>query len=145
MTKTLQIPIDNIIVPNSRREIEQAKVTELAESIRQVGLINPVTITSDYRLVAGTHRLEACKRLGQTEIAYSLLEGNPLQIELAEIDENLIRNELDPIRMGELAIRRDEILESLGQRAKNGDNRFTNRGAESAPLKTTKAMAQESV
>jgi hypothetical protein len=46
--------------------------------------------------------------------------------ELAEIDENLVRNELDPVTMGELANRRDEILKELGQRAKQGQNRFTN-------------------
>ena len=41
---------------------------------------------------------------------------------LADIDENLVRNELDAISIGELAIRRDEILEALGLRATSGTN-----------------------
>ena len=55
--------------------------------------------------------------LGQVEIECTRFEGNEFLLQLAEIDENLIRNELDPISIGELAIKRDEILELLGQRA----------------------------
>ena len=59
-----------------------------------------------------------------------------------------MRNDLDHISVGELAIRRDEILEALGERAKvsPGINQHTKKevGAESAPtLKTTKDIAKE--
>jgi len=39
-----------------------------------------------------------------------------------------MRQELNFIERGKLAIRRDKILEELDLRAKQGDNRFTNRG-----------------
>lgn len=142
MTK---IPIDSITVPDTRRGIDAEKVAELAESVRRVGLLHPITVTRDYRLIAGGHRLDACRMVGMDEIDCQILDGDTLHIELAEIDENLIRNELDPISIGELAIRRDEILESLGLRAVVGDNQHSEGGhAESArPPKTTEAIAKE--
>ena len=69
-----------------------------------------------------------------------------MKAELAEIDENLIRNELDDIGIGELAIRRDEILEALGQRAKVGynGNQYEKVGGEfNSPPKTTADIANE--
>ncbi|MCL2349443.1 MAG: ParB N-terminal domain-containing protein [Planctomycetaceae bacterium] len=145
--ETRMIPLENILVSASRREIEPAKVHELAESIREIGLLNPVTITRECQLVAGAHRLEACRQIGWEEIACTFLEGDSLHLELAEIDENLIRNDLDAISIGELAIRRDEILGTLGLRAKphgDGSNQYKSKGAKGAPLlKTTQDIANE--
>ena len=143
MTMT-KIPIENIHVPGSRRSVDAGKVTELAASIRRIGLLHPITVTSDHRLVAGAHRLEACRQVGMREIDCCFMDGDSLHIELAEIDENLIRNELDAISIGELAIRRDEIFEILGLRALSGNNRFSkNRGETVSPLKTTESIAKE--
>ncbi len=141
------IPMDVIVVSPTRREIDPAKVSELAASIREIGLLNPVTITRDLHLVAGAHRLEACRELDWSEIACTFHDGDALHVELAEIDENLIRNDLDAISIGELAIRRDDILGKLGVRADphgNGSNQHTSKGADSAPLlKTTADIAHE--
>lgn len=73
----------------------------------------------------------------------TLFTGDALHGELAEIDEKLRRNELSVLEQGELLQRRDEVLDELGVRAKRGENRFTNRGAENAPLTTTSAIAHE--
>ena len=132
-----------IVVGTGRRPVEPAKVAELAESIRQIGLLHPISITKENRLVAGAHRLEAVKMLGLTEIETTVVEGDDLHLELAEVDENLIRSELDPISVGELAIRRDEILESLGQRATVGQGRPSKNGETVSPLKTTESIAKE--
>ena len=143
----MRLKISDVIVAPNRRNVDEFKVHDLADSIREVGLLNPITVTPENHLVAGTHRLEAFKLLGKTEIDATVFEGDALHLELAEIDENLIRNELDPIGIGELAVRRDEILESLGQRAKvggNGSNQHTSNGAPGAPLlKTTESIAEE--
>jgi ParB family chromosome partitioning protein len=40
----------------------------LADSIGEVGLLHPVVVTLEGRLIAGQRRLEACKSLGWTEI-----------------------------------------------------------------------------
>ncbi len=44
--------------------------------------------------------------------------SNDLDRELVEIEENLMRNELNSVEIGELANRRDEILEAKGLREK---------------------------
>jgi N6-adenosine-specific RNA methylase IME4/ParB-like chromosome segregation protein Spo0J len=135
--------IAEIRIPEGRRTIDPAKVLALAESIELIGLINPIAITGDDVLIAGWHRLEAHKYLGRDEIECVVLNCDELRSRLAEIDENLIRNDLDPIGIGEQAILRDGILDAMRLRAKSGDNRFTDRGADSAPLQTTADIANE--
>jgi hypothetical protein len=84
--------------------------------------------------------------LGWDEIECVVLDCDELRTELAEIDENLIRNDLDSISIGELALRRDEILDALGLRAKSGTNIKNHRtGAGTAPVpKTTADIAKAS-
>ncbi len=139
----MKLKIDEIAVADDRRRVDETKVRELADSIRRIGLLNPITVTPEKKLVAGEHRLEACRLLGWTEIETHVLQGDEQLRRLAEIDENLVRNDLDPISVGELAIKRDEILEALGMRATIGAGRPPKNGAESAPLKTTASIAKE--
>ena len=64
---------------------------------------------------------------------------NELQAKLAEIDGNLIQDELPPVQRVRLIKRREEIIDSLGLRAKSGGtsaNQHKSRGAISAPLRT---------
>jgi N6-adenosine-specific RNA methylase IME4/ParB-like chromosome segregation protein Spo0J len=136
--------ISDIIVPDGRRSIDPEKVAGLAESIKIVGLLNPITIDKNDILVAGAHRLAAHELLGLDEIECIVQDFDEWKAELAEIDENLIRNELDAIGIGELAIRRDEILDAQGLRAKVGDNQHTKGGsAETASPQTTADIASE--
>ena len=81
----------------------------------------------------------------RTEIECNVLDGDDLLFQLAEIDENLVRNELDAISIGELAIKRDEILDSLGQRAKSGTNiKNSGTGETASPVpKTTESIVKE--
>ena len=85
----------------------------MADSIKQVGLLNPITITPDHTLIAGNHRLEAAKLLGWTEIECTVCDISGLLAELAEIDENFVRKNLSPIEFGDLLLRRKEIYEEL--------------------------------
>jgi len=142
----MKIPLNEITVPEGRREIDWNKVAELAASIKIVGLINPLTVDEDNTLIAGAHRYEACKHLGFDEIECVVLDCDELRIELVEIDENFVRNDLDPISIGELAIRRDEILEALGLRKKphgDGSNQHKSKGEIISPLRTTADIAKE--
>lgn len=106
------------ITINHRRPASSAKIEQLAESIEQVGLLNPITVTDWGVLVAGLHRLEACKKLGWTEISCNVIKED--DAELAEIDENLIRNELTTMERGELLARRKEIYEERHPETKAG-------------------------
>jgi ParB family chromosome partitioning protein len=133
----MKIKIADIIIPEGRRAVSESKVAELAESISVIGLITPVVIREDKTLVAGAHRIAAYRHLGYDKIEYTEFEGDDMDAELVEIDENLMRNELHYIERGELAIRRDEILEMKGLRARIGDNQHSKwGGAESSPPPT---------
>lgn len=119
----MRIQISEIKINPGRREALPERVAELARSISEVGLLNPVTIDRDNTLIAGLHRLEAAKLLGWTAVdcTVSSLEG--LQAELAEIDENFVRTDLSAIEYGDLLLRRKEIYEALHPETKNGGDR----------------------
>lgn len=108
------------LIQVSERKRALRDVTELAESIKEIGLLNPITLTPSLRLVAGRHRLEACKLLGWAEIEATICELDGLRGELAEIDENLARNDLNALERGEHLARRKEIYEALHPETKKG-------------------------
>ena len=116
----MKVPIGEIQINEGRRSLDAAHVRELADSIRELGLLNPVTVDSENNLIAGLHRLEAVRTLGwdEVECTVSSLEG--LQAELAEIDENFVRNGLSAIEYGEMLLRRKEIYEALHPETKAG-------------------------
>lgn len=109
----MKIPVDEIQVREGRRELDSNHVRELADSIKELGLLNPVTVDKENVLIAGLHRLEAVKLLEwpEVECTVSSLEG--LRAELAEIDENIVRNDFSAIEYGEMLLRRKEIYETL--------------------------------
>ena len=65
-------------------------------------------------LVAGARRLAACKQLGWTEIPATVVELYDIDLELAEIDENLIRMELTALDRAEQLERRKWIFGQKG-------------------------------
>ncbi|BCL34604.1 ParB/RepB/Spo0J family partition protein [Nostoc sp. MS1] len=139
------IPIDQIKIGRNRRPVKGEKVDQLKDSIKTNGLLNPITIDQKLTLIAGLHRLTACKLLGLKAIECHIVDyQNTDQARLAEIDENLIRNELEPLERSELWLERDQILERMGLRAKVGDNQHTFKGGEMiSPPKRTVELAKE--
>ena len=118
------ISIQDIKILPGRRTVSADKVKDLVKSIKEVGLINPITLTHDNTLIAGAHRVQAFKDMGLTEIPYTYLEkGDSLLIELAEIDENLVRGELHFLEQGRVLERRKEIYEELYPETKHGGDR----------------------
>jgi ParB family chromosome partitioning protein len=71
MTETRRIT-DILIDHCYRRDL--GDIPGLAESIREFGLLRPVLITPDDRLIAGRRRLEACKLLGWQTIPVNVVE-----------------------------------------------------------------------
>ena len=90
----MKIAINKITVGQGRRAVVPEKVRDLAESIKVLGLLNPITVTPNHKLIAGLHRLEAVKMMSWDEVDVNVLDLDSLVAELAEIDENLIRNDL---------------------------------------------------
>ena len=109
----MKIPVNDIIVKSGRREVSAEAVELLSESIAESGLFNPITVSTDHTLIAGRHRLEAAKLLGWDEIDCHVCDMDELHAELAEIDENLIRNGLTDIELAEQYARRKRIYETL--------------------------------
>ena len=121
--RILLVPISEITVNPGRREALPGDVKELADSILEVGLINPIMVDQSHTLIAGLHRLEAMKLLGRTEIECTVSDLDGLQVELAEIDENFVRKDLSDDEFRELLLRRKEIYESLHPETRRGGDR----------------------
>ena len=117
------IPTAEVKINPGRRTANPEHIQELAKSIAEIGLLNPITIGHRHILVAGLHRLEAAKLLDWPEIECTVSSLEGLQAKLAEIDENFIRSDLSPVEYGDLLLRRKSIYESLYPESKNGGDR----------------------
>lgn len=113
-----RIPITKIKIPKDRRALKS--IHDLAASINEIGLLNPITITTKMRLVAGLHRLEACRSLGWTKIPATIVDLDKAHAELAELDENLVRRELNVLQRAEHLARKKSIYEALYPDTKRG-------------------------
>ena len=118
-----QIGIDEIKVNRDRSDIIPDDVRELADSMRELGLLTAITLDSTYTLIAGLHRLEAAKLLGWKSIECIVLDLSGLQAELAEIDENIIRRNIHSLDYGDLLLRRKQIYEALHPETRHGGDR----------------------
>ncbi len=116
------VPIESVHVQEGERRA-LGQMGALIESISEHGLLNPITITVDLQLIAGRHRLEACRSLGWTEIPANVLDAEGLQVEMAMIDENLARNELSVLECAEQLYRRKLIYEVLHPETRRGGKR----------------------
>lgn len=137
----VDIPIQLIA---SKEIVNSDVVDRLSGSIKDLGLLNPITVlkasNDSFDLVAGNHRLAACKKLGWKEIAANVVDLDKLDAELATIDENLIRKDITVLERADLLSRRNEILKAKGQRAKKGK---PSKKTTVDHLKTTSDIAQE--
>jgi ParB-like chromosome segregation protein Spo0J len=98
------IMIKDIAVAEGRRELNAESVAKLADSIEKAGLRHPVTVrrrNGAYILVAGRHRIEACKQLGLDHISASIATMTEEESRLWEIAENLHRAELTKLERDE--------------------------------------------
>src|ERR1041384_4351648 len=119
------LPLDLIDIRADARAINETTVSALADSIAEVGVINPIRVRAKgdrWEVVAGAHRLSACKSLGLTEASCLLVEDDDLHAELAMIDENLCRAELSSCDRARHTARRKEIYEKLHPETRNGEN-----------------------
>lgn len=141
----VEIPIDAITIPAGRRQPDRERCrSELVPSIREVGLLHPITVTKGeddghYVLVAGWNRLEAVRLLGWPLIPATIKHFDALHAELAEITENIHRvelplAELDRARNRYVAIYASIHPESTGKaRMIAGGKRGGKRKGESPP------------
>ena len=91
------VQISSITVDREgRQRRDLGDIPALADSIRRLGLINPICITRDMVLVAGERRLAACKSLGHTHVpCHYTDELEPSALRAIELEENIKRQQLE--------------------------------------------------
>ncbi len=111
---TLPVPVTDIR-PNPhqpRDDFDEIKLQELSDSIRQHGLIQPVTVRAigngKYELISGERRLRATKMAGIATIPAYIREVNDDDIIAFALIENVQREQLNPI---EVALGYKRLLE----------------------------------
>ena len=111
------IPV-SAITPNPRqprRAFDEDALDELAESIRQVGLLQPVVVRAAgpgrYELIMGERRWRACQRAGLTEIGAIVKQTQDNELLRDALIENLHRQQLDPL---EEAAAYQQLLDDFG-------------------------------
>jgi len=119
------VPIKDIKVRFRLRDPSEEKVEEIAESISQIGLLNPITLDTQHHLIAGFHRLLAYKSLNKDTIPSIIKDVDNKYGELCEIDENLKRHDLTFGNQSRHIVRREELMADIGLTYRQGDNRFT--------------------
>jgi ParB-like chromosome segregation protein Spo0J/N6-adenosine-specific RNA methylase IME4 len=138
--KVRNVGLSGIACLPQRRAVRADVVEALVQSMRDVGLVNPITLRPreggmGYYLIAGRHRYEAARKLKWESIATIVLEGiDAIDAELCEIDENLIRADLSPAEQAAHHARRKELYENRYPETKRGSagGRAKNAKAESA-------------
>jgi ParB family chromosome partitioning protein len=111
------IPLSEIKVASEYLRVG-TDVSTLIESIKQIGLINPLTVNAANELIAGGRRYSALKALGVSDVPINRISQNDaLEQELISIDENLIRKPLSKIELETCLNRGREIYELLNPEA----------------------------
>ncbi len=112
-----EIPV-SVITPNPRqprRTFDEEALEELAESIRQVGLLQPVVVRAAgpgrYELVMGERRWQASQRAGLTEIGAIVKQTQDDDLLRDALIENMHRQQLDPL---EEAAAYQQLLDDFG-------------------------------
>jgi chromosome partitioning protein spoOJ len=112
----VEIPIEDIY-PNAnqpRTHFDEKALQELAESIKVLGIIQPITVRKDgakFEIISGERRYRASKMAGLKEIpAYVRLVNDQELLEMALV-ENIQREDLDAI---EVALTYQRLLEEIG-------------------------------
>ncbi|MEL0108852.1 MAG: ParB/RepB/Spo0J family partition protein [Cryomorphaceae bacterium] len=122
------IPVDSITTNpfQPRSNFDNDALVELAQSISEVGIIQPITVRKNgmkFELISGERRFRASQMAGLQEIpAYVRLADDRQLLELA-IVENLQREDLDPIEMAysckrmmdELGLTQEQVAQRLGK------------------------------
>ena len=102
MDKLLTLKLELIDEPPQamRTEIEPEAIRVLAESIREDGLINPITVRpvgKRYEVVAGNRRLLACRQAPLYDVPCVVRELTDDQVFNIMSAENLAREDVDPV------------------------------------------------
>lgn len=106
------MPVDRIRMGQRLRPVSHAAVDDLIVGLQEAPLAHPITIRpvgDDYELVIGAHRLAAFVQMGRPVIPVIIRDLTDLEARQLEIDENLIRSELNALERLTFVAERVEV------------------------------------
>ncbi len=109
-----------------RRHFDEKQIEELAASIREKGLVQPLVVRQvdgKFELIAGERRLRAVTSLGHTEVKVIVREATDQEVAELTLIENLQRADLTPLEEAEqyrllqvrFAMKQEDIARSVGK------------------------------
>ncbi len=131
-TGPAELPVD-AISPNPlqpRQKIAPEELEELAASIREHGLIQPLIVSQvadaeaqRYQLIAGERRLEAAKLAGLAKVPVIIREATPQEMLELALVENIQRADLNPLEqatayrhlMDDFGLTQEQVAERVGK------------------------------
>jgi ParB family transcriptional regulator, chromosome partitioning protein len=125
----LEIPLDSLDANpyQTRTVLDEASLGELADSIKSIGLMEPIVVRSSgsgrYQVIAGERRVKACYMAGVYKIPAVVRNVSDQQAAAMTIIENLLREDVNPIDQaqgfrhlaGEFGFSREQIAERTGK------------------------------
>lgn len=117
------------IEPNKeqpRKEFDEDALAELADSIRQYGLLQPILVQDRktyYEIIAGERRWRACKLAGLKEVPVIIKNYTDQEIVEISLIENIQREDLNPIEealaykrlLNEFNLKQEEVAEKVSK------------------------------
>lgn len=128
-TNSLREVAISTIVPNPhqpRKVFTAGSLSELAESIRSEGLLQPIVVRevgNHFELIAGERRWRACQELRMKRIPVRIIEANDTSSAVMSLIENLQRENLNPLEesqgyarlMSDFGLTQEAVSERLGK------------------------------
>lgn len=119
----------NLIKANSgqpRKSFDEEKIMQLAESIKEHGIIQPLVLKRDgefFIIVAGERRWRAAKKLGLKEVPAVVLDLNDKEVLEVSLIENIQRDDLNPIEeasaykklIDDFSLTQEELSKKIGK------------------------------
>ena len=128
-TGSLSLPISQVESCSSqpRKSFDEASLAELADSIREHGIIQPLTVrrlsSGYYQIIAGERRWRAAKLAGLAEVPAVIIEADDRKVMELGLIENLQREDLNPaeeargyqVLMEEYGLTQEQVADRMGK------------------------------
>jgi len=145
-----EVPLEKLKTRKNRIRKNIGNLSELMSSMREIGLLNPLTIDEDYYVIEGTRRYFSAKNIGWSKIKCDKRVGlSEYQKITIEIDENLRRKNLNPAEEAKALALKKRAFQKIHPEYRRGGDRKSNAYAETkknqsaiASLRFSKSQAQ---
>lgn len=129
------LPLDKIHrnIYQPRTQFDSDELDELAESIKSVGILQPILVRADgdqYQIIAGERRYQAAHKAGLTEVPVIIKEVGDKEVSVLALIENIQRSNLNSIEEARayktILKESSETQESLAARLSKSRSAITN-------------------